>query len=380
MKRIYLDNNATTPLDPAVRTAMAPYLAERFGNPSSAHQEGEIARKAVELARGQVAALLASAPGRLAFTSGGTEANNTAIWSAVAALPDRRHLISSRVEHDSVLQPLFFLRDRFGYEVELLPVDHDGGLDLDRLAAAIRPDTCLVTLMGGNNETGVMWPLPEIGAICRARAVLLHCDGVQLIGKTAVHPKELGLDYLSLASHKLHGPKGIGALWARRRTPLASLIMGSGQENGRRSGTENVPGIVGFGAACELAAAARTEETRVAALRDRLEEGVLAAIEEVRINGRPLPRLPNTSNLSFKGCSAAALIQDLDQRGIAVSAHAACHSGDANASHVLTAMEVPEEYLYGTLRVSLSRYTTEAEVDAFLAALPEVIAKARQVM
>ncbi|MEJ2031843.1 MAG: cysteine desulfurase family protein [Deltaproteobacteria bacterium] len=380
MKRIYLDNNATTPLDPAVREAMAPYLAVRFGNPSSAHLEGEVARDAVELAREKVAALLASAPGRVAFTSGGTEANNTAIWSAVAAFPEKKHLISSRVEHDSVLQPLFFLRDRFGYEVELLPVDGDGGLDLEKLAAAIRPDTCLVTLIGGNNETGVMWPVAEIGALCREREVLFHCDAVQLIGKTAVHPEELAVDYLSLASHKLHGPKGIGALWARRRAPLTSLIMGSGQESGRRSGTENVPGIAGFGAACELAAAARSEETRVAALRDGLEAGVLAAVDEVRINGRALPRLPNTSNLSFRNCSAAALIQDLDQLGFAVSAHAACHSGDSAASHVLIAMEVPEDYLYGTLRVSLSRYTTEAEIDAFLAALPEVIAKSRQVM
>jgi cysteine desulfurase len=380
MPRIYLDNNATTPLDPGVRAAMAPYLAERFGNPSSAHLDGEIARDGVELARAKVAALLGSAPGRVVFTSGGTEANNTAIWSAVAAFPGRRHLVSSQVEHDSVLQPLFFLRDRFGFEVELLPVDRDGGLDLDRLAAAIRPDTCLVSLIGGNNETGVIWPLSEIGALCRQRSVLFHCDAVQLIGKIPLQPEELPIDYLSLAGHKLHGPKGVGVLWARRRAPLTPLVMGSGQESGRRSGTENVPGIVGLGAACELAAAALPDEARVQTLRDRLEAGVLATVDEVLVNGRDLPRLPNTSNMSFKNCSAGALIQDLDQQGIAVSAHAACHSGAANASHVLTAMNVPEDYRYGTLRVSLSRFTTAGDIEAFLAALPEVIAKSRQVM
>nr|MDA8165033.1 aminotransferase class V-fold PLP-dependent enzyme [Desulfobacteraceae bacterium] len=224
------------------------------------------------------------------------------------------------------------------------------------------------------------WPVAEIGALCRERSVLCHCDAVQLAGKVPVHPEELAVDYLSLAGHKLHGPKGVGALWVRQRAPLTSVIMGSGQESGRRSGTENVPGIVGLGAACELAGAALAEEARVAALRDRLEAGVLARMDGVLVNGRALRRLPNTSSLSFKDCSAAALIQDLDQRGIAVSAHAACHSGDANASHVLTAMNVPEDYRYGTLRVSLSRFTTEAEIETSLAVLPEAVAKSRQVM
>jgi cysteine desulfurase len=377
--RIYLDNNATTPVDPAVREAMVPVLTECFGNPSSGHLDGERARQAVEQAREQVAALLASRPERLAFTSGGTEANNTAIWSAVAAFPERRHIISSRVEHDSVLQPLRFLQERFGYQVELLGVDRNGGLDLERLAAAIRPDTLLVSLIGGNNETGVLWPLAEIGAICRARAVLFHCDAVQMIGKMTLHPEELPIDYLAMASHKLHGPKGVGALWAQRTAPVTPLIMGSGQEGGRRSGTENVPGVVGFGKACELAAVALAAgHDWVAALRGKLEEGILATVQDVLINGRALPRLVNTVNASFRGCSAAALIQDFDQRGIAVSAHAACHSGEADASHVLTAMEVPEEYRYGTLRISLSRFNTEAEVDRFLAVLPEVVAKSRQ--
>jgi cysteine desulfurase len=381
MKRIYFDNNATTPVDPVVREAMMPALAEGFGNPSSGHQEGERARRLVEQAREQAAALLASKPERLVFTSGGTEANNTAIWSAVTAFPARRHIISSRVEHDSVLQPLRFLQDRFGYQVELLEVDRDGSLDLRQLAAAIRPETLLVTLIGGNNETGVLWPLAEIGALCRARAVLFHCDAVQMIGKMTLHPEELPIDYLAMASHKLHGPKGVGALWASPGAPVSPLIMGSGQEAGRRSGTENVPGIVGFGKACERAAAHLFEgEGRMTVLRRRLEEGILASIGEVLINGRSQPRLANTVNISFKNCSGAALIQDLDERGIAVSAHAACHSGAADASHVLTAMRVPEEYRYGTLRISLSRFNTDAEVDRFLAVLPEVVTRSRQVM
>jgi cysteine desulfurase len=379
--RTYLDNNATTPVDPAVREAMAPALAEHFGNPSSAHLDGERARQAVELAREKAAALLATRPERLIFTSGGTEANNTAIWSAVAAFPERRHIISSRVEHDSVLQPLSFLKEKFGYQVQLLGVDRDGGLDLDDLTAAIRPDTLLVSLIGANNETGVIWPLAEIGAICRDRSVLFHCDAVQMIGKMTLHPEELAIDYLSMASHKLHGPKGAGALWARRNAPMTPLIMGSGQEGGRRSGTENVPGIIGFGKACELAAAAMTAgHESMASLRRKLEEGIIAGVGEVLINGRALPRLVNTVNVSFRGCSAAALIQDFDQRGIAVSAHAACHSGEADASHVLAAMAVPEEYRYGTLRISLSRFNTEAEVDRFLAILPEVVARSRRGM
>ena len=380
MERIYLDNNATTPLDPAVRQAMAPYLAERFGNPSSAHFFGETARGAVERARQQVAALLGSQSGRVTFTSGGTEANNLALWSAVAAYPERKHLISSQVEHDSVLQPLRFLRERFGYEVDLLPVDSEGGLDLPALRRAIRQDTVLVSLIGANNETGVIWPVAEIGAICREREVLFHCDAVQMIGKISFDTENVPVDYLAVAGHKLHGPKGAGTLWSHRAAPLQPLVIGSGQEGGIRSGTENVPGLVGFGQACELAVAALPEEEHhIRRLRDRLQEGIWAAIADVRLNGGSMPRLPNTLNISFKGCSAAALIQDLDERGVAVSAHAACHSGEADASHVLTAMQVPEEYRYGTLRISLSRFNTEAEIAYLLDILPEVVAKSRRI-
>jgi cysteine desulfurase len=312
------------------------------------------------------------------FTSGGTEANNTAIWSAITAHPDRKHIIASRVEHDSVLRPLRFLQEHFGYEIELLPVEPSGGLDLTQLTAAIRPDTVLVSLMGANNETGVIWPLHEIGAICREKSVLFHCDGVQMIGKEPLDMGTLPIDYLSIAAHKLHGPKGIGGLYAQRTAPLHALIMGAGQENGRRAGTENVAGIVGFGTACELAARYLPDYSRkVGTLRDRLEKSILEKVSDVLVNGLQGPRLANTSNISIKNCAANGIIQELDARSMAISAHSACHSGDLNPSHVLTAMQVPETHLHGTLRISLSRYNTMAEVEAFLAILPKIVEKSR---
>ncbi|MGV1100141.1 cysteine desulfurase family protein [Thiovibrio sp. JS02] len=378
MQTIYFDNNATTPVDPAVREAMAPYLAEHFGNPASGHRFGEAARQGVNAAREQVAALLGCHPGRLVFNSGGSEGNNTAIMSAVRAAPGKKHIISSRVEHGSVLVPLEFLVGQ-GYEVELLPVDQDGGLALADLKKAIRPDTALVTLMGANNETGVIWPIAEIAAICKEKGVLFHCDAIQLAGKAELPVEAWGVDYLSLAGHKLHGPKGVGALYVRRTAPFTPLVMGAGQEDGRRAGTENVAGIVGFGKACERALSLREADLRqVARLRDLLESGIMTAIPEVRINGGGLPRLVNTLNVSFRHASSAGLIQDLDSLGIAVSAHAACQSGDLDPSHVLRAMGLPEEFLHGTLRISLSRHSTEAEVTRLLEVLPGVVARSRQ--
>jgi cysteine desulfurase len=257
-------------------------------------------------------------------------------------------------------------------------VDGAGGLDLAALKKAVRPDTALVSLMAANNETGVVWPVAEIAAICREQGVLCHCDAVQMAGKAALPAEELGVDYLTLAGHKLHGPKGAGALYVRRTAPFTPLLMGSGQEQGRRAGTENVPALVGFGRACQLAAElGPAEHQRLARLRDRLQEGILAGIDGVRVNGGGA-RLVNTLNLSFRHASAAALIQDLDALGIAVSAHAACQSGDLDPSHVLRAMRVPEEYLHGTLRISLSRYSREDEVARFLAVLPGVVARSRQ--
>lgn len=378
MQNIYFDNNASTPLDPTVREAMAPYLAECFGNPSSSHRFGEAARRGLDQAREQVAGLLGCHPGRIVLNSGGTEGNNTAILSAVRANPGKKHIISSQVEHGSVLAPLEFLASQ-GYEVELLGVDEKGGLNLESLKGAIRADTALVSLMGANNETGVIWPVAKIAAICRERGVLFHCDAIQLAGKAVFSVEELGADYLTIAGHKLHGPKGVGALYVARTAPFTPLIRGTGQEDGRRSGTENVSGIVGLGQACALSMGMdEAEHQKLAVLRDRLEAGIVAAIPDVRVNGAASPRLVNTTSVSFKHAASAGLIQDLDAGGIAVSAHAACQSGDLDPSHVLRAMRVPEAFLHGTLRISLSRYNTEAEVAALLALLPEAIARSRQ--
>jgi len=379
MKKIYFDNNATTPLDPAVRKAMLPYLNEYFGNPSSGHRFGEKALEGVNNAREQVASLFNSQSKRIYFTSGGTEANNTAIWSAISAFPEKKHIISSAVEHPSVLKPLDFLQERYGYTIDLLPVSKDGALDLQLLAETIRPDTVLVTLMGANNESGVIWPLAEIGALCRQKNILFHCDAVQLIGKELIDLEMLPVDYLAVAAHKFHGPKGVGALYVRRTAPYTPLIMGAGQEMEHRAGTENVSGIVGLGKACELAAEYMDAETSgVLNLRNSLQERILAEIDEVIVNGVNQPRLTNTLNVSFKNCASGAMVQELDERGIAVSAHSACHSGDLDPSHVLRAMSIPETHIHGTLRISLSRFNTNDEVDLLCKALPGIVAKSRQ--
>lgn len=378
MKRIYLDNNATTPVDPVVQQAMLPCFHEKFGNPASGHRFGEETKIAVEHAREQVAELINCHPDRLIFNSGGSEGNNTAILSAAADFPAKKHIISSRVEHASVLKPLKFLKSK-GYEIELLPVDGEGGLDCDALSAAIRPDTALVSLMAANNETGVIWPIDQISAICMDKNVLFHCDAVQMIGKVKIDLSRLQVDYLTVAAHKLHGPKGVGALYVERTAPLTPLVLGADQENGRRAGTENVPGIVGLGMACELAEIGLADyQSKVAFLRDYLEKSILDNIPDLLINGGQLPRLPNTTNVSFKHCPSVGIIQELDERGIAVSAHSACQSGDLDPSHVLAAMNVPEIYRHGTLRISLSRTSTKAEVDALLALLPAFVAKSRQ--
>ncbi len=378
MTRIYFDNNATTPVAPQVKEAMLPYLEERFGNPSSAHRIGEAASSGVQLAREQVAALLNTSPTRIYFTSGGSEANNMAIFSAADADPQKRHILSSVVEHPSVLQPLAWLADR-GYEIELLEVDSEGRLDRDRLTSAIRTDTALVSLMGANNETGVVWPLLEIGALCRERGVLFHSDVVQMLGKEKIDAASLPVDYLSMAAHKLHGPKGVGALYASRTAPIQPLIHGAGQEKGKRAGTENTAGLAGMGTACELAANHLDDyQTKIAALREHLEAGIKAVDPEALIISQGQQRLTNTVNVCFKYCSSAGLIQELDERGIAVSGHSACQSGDLDPSHVLAAMHVPETHLHGSLRISLSRNNTMPEVTRFLEILPTIVEKTRQ--
>ena len=377
MKKIYFDNNATTPLDPAVREAMLPYLDDRFGNPSSGHRFGEDASEAVDEARRKIAALINGSPSGIIITSGGTESNNMAIHSAVSSSPEKKHLITSQVEHPSVLKPLQHLQSK-GYDLEILPVSEDGGLDLDRLEKAIRPDTALVSLIGANNETGVLWPIQKIGEICRAKSVLFHCDAVQMPHKEDIDIANLPIDYLTLAAHKMHGPKGCGALYAQPHAPLRPLILGAGQERGLRAGTENVAGIVGFAKAAETAKDKLQHSRKaVAGLRDHLENGILEKISGARINGHSQPRLVNTINVSFQNVSAAAVIQDLDERGFAVSAQSACHSGDLDPSHVLTAMNVPDDSIHGTLRISLSRFNTMEETDGFLDLLITLIKKSR---
>jgi len=379
MERIYFDNNATTPLEPEVREAMLPYLGERFGNPSSGHRFGEQALAGINNARDQVASLLNCPPKRIFFTSGGTEANNTAIWSAIAAFPEKKHIVTSVVEHASILKPLEFLQQRFGYTIELLPVSRDGALDLQQLAESIRPDTVLVTLMGANNESGVIWPLEEIGALCQDKKVLFLCDAVQLVGKEPVNLETLQVDYLPVAAHKLHGPKGSGALYVRRTAPFTKLMMGARQEMDHRAGTENVAGIVGLGQACDLAEKyLKSGKSEVFNLRNRLQKRILQEIDDAIVNGANQHRLKNTLNVSFKNCASGAIVQELDERGLAVSAHSACHSGDLDPSHVLRAMGVPETHIHGTLRISLSRFNTSREVDIFCETLPGIVDKSRQ--
>ena len=379
MERIYFDNNATTPLDPAVREAMLPYLGEYFGNPSSGHRFGEQALAGINNAREQVSSLFKCPPKRIFFTSGGTEANSTAIWSAITAFPEKKHIVTSVVEHASISKPLEFLQQRFGYTIELLPVSQDGSLDLQQLTESIRPDTVLVTLMGANNESGVIWALEKIGELCREKKVLFLCDAVQLVGKELLNLETLPVDYLSIAAHKLHGPKGSGALYVKRTAPFAKLIMGASQEMDHRAGTENVSGIVGLGQACESAQKyLASGKSQVLNLRNKMQERILQDVEDAIVNGAGQPRLPNTLNVSFKNCASGAMVQELDERSIAVSAHSACHSGDLDPSHVLRAMAVPETHIHGTLRISLSRFNTSREVDIFCEILPGIVAKSRQ--
>ncbi len=377
MAIIYLDNNATTRVDPAVFEAMAPYLTELYGNPSSMHTFGGQVGKAVTAAREQVAALIGCQPGEVVFTSCGTEGDNTAIRSALEAQPEKRHLVTTKVEHPAVLNLANHLVKK-GYHLTTLGVDSQGQLDLDELKASLRDDTALVSVMYANNETGTVFPLPAIADLVKSRGILLHTDAVQAVGKLPIDLKTLPVDFLVLSGHKLHGPKGVGALYVRRGTPFRPSLIGGHQEGGRRGGTENVPGIVALGKACEMARVHLPEEnTRVKALRDRLEAGLLAAVPDTLLNGHPTDRLPNTVSLSFKFVEGEAILLLLDQLGICASSGSACTSGSLEPSHVLRAMGVPFTYAHGSIRFSLSRFTTEAEVDAVVAGVPGIIARLR---
>lgn len=373
----YFDNNATTRVAPEVVAAMMPFFTDLWGNASSAYSFGNQVVKDLDLAREQVAALIGADPREIVFTSCGTESSNTAIHSALVTQPGKRHVLTTAVEHSANIKYCEFLKRR-GYDVTFLPVESDGSLDLHLLEKSIRPDTAIVSVMWANNETGVLFPLEEIAAICRSKGVLYHTDAVQVPGKLKVDVDELGVDFLSLSAHKLHAPKGVGLLYCRYTAPYHGYLLGGGQEKARRGGTENVPYIVGFGRAAELALASiHDENTRIRALRDRLEQTLLATIPDTSRNGGRDARLPNTSNLAFAGCEAEAILLLLDREGICVSSGSACTTGSLAPSHVLTAMGLTPARAKSSVRFSLGIYNTAEEVDCLLEKLPPIIARVR---
>jgi cysteine desulfurase len=372
---IYLDNNATTPIAPEAFAAMEPWLRSGYGNPSSAYSLGRQAAAALDTARSQVASLAGSQPAEILFTSCGTESINTAIHSALALDPDKRHIVTSAVEHSATIKLCEFLARR-GYEITWLPVDAAGRLDLAQFEKSLRSDTAIATLLWANNETGVLFPIEEIAAIARAKKTVLHIDAVQAFGKIPLSLEGMGIHFMSFSGHKIQAPKGVGALYASRRIRFTPLLRGS-QEDGRRGGTQNVASIVAFGAAAELAASHIHESATLAALRDRLESSLLAAIPGSTVNGAGAPRLPNTSNISFEGIQSDNALLMLDERGICCSAGSACTTGSVHASHVLKAMGLPEDRARASLRFSLGRQTTESEIARACETIPAVISKLR---
>ena len=374
---VYLDNNATTRVAPEVVEAMLPCLTEHWGNPSSAYELANLPAHMIEEARSKVAALIGANPRHVIFTSCGTESNNTAIQSALHCQPTKRHIITSLVEHSANIK-LCSLLEKRGYETTYLPVDLDGGIDLCELQDAIRPDTAIISLMWANNETGVVFPIEELAAICRSHGVLFHTDAVQAAGKLPIDVQKLGIDFLSLSAHKLRAPKGIGLLYARPGAPFEPYIIGGRQERGQRGGTENVANMVAFGKAAELALEHLDDEnTRVRSLRDRLENCILQAIPKSVRNGGGEPRLPNTSNIGFNGVEAEAILLLLDREGICASSGSACTTGSIEPSHVLQAMGVPLSRSKGSVRFSLGRDNTESDVDLVLEKIPAIVSRLR---
>ena len=375
---VYLDNNATTQLDPAVIEEMLPFLTTYYGNPSSGYGFATMARKASNLARERLAALLGCEPTEIVFTSGGTESNNAAINSTRRLETCGEHVITSAVEHSAVLRPCQDLAKR-GCHVTFLGVDRHGNLELGELEAAIRPETVLVSIMWANNETGVIFPTEKIAEICREKGVLFHTDAVQATGKIPMCLRDTAINFLSLSAHKFHGPKGVGALYVSRGTRFNPLIAGGGQENGRRGGTENVASIVGLGKAAELALKYLTEGTcNIRSMRDRFEKCVLETSSGVSVNGAEAARLSNTSSVSFEGIESAAALLLLDRQGICCSAGSACRTGSQEASHVLRAMNPSADGARRSLRFSFGRFNTEAQIDRAIEVVPRVIEKLRE--
>jgi len=373
MNTIYLDNNATTQIAPEVLKEMFPYLRDFYGNPSSMHTFGGQLHKKIEEARERVAQLLGAEPEEIIFTSCGTESDNTAIMSAAESFPQKRHIITTRVEHPAVLSFCKHLA-RKGYRITFLPVNNQGRLNIDDLVKVIGDDTALVSIMFANNEIGNIFPVHEIGEIVRDRKVLFHTDAVQAVGKIPIDTKKLPVDLLSLSGHKLHAPKGIGALYVRKKTRFHPYLIGGHQEKGRRAGTENVASIIALGKACELAMKDLEKESAyLSRLRDKLEQALLKSSSDTRINGDATSRLPNTSNISFEYVEGEAILLRLNEYGICASSGSACTSGSLEPSHVLRAIGVPFTAIHGSIRFSLSRYNTEEEIDKVIEIVPGII-------
>lgn len=378
MMEVYLDNNATTKVDEAVFAEMRPYFCELYGNPSSMHFFGGQVQKKVDEARSRVAALLGAQPEEIIFTACGTESDNTAINSALQTFPERRHIITTRVEHPAVLTMCRNL-GKHGYRVTELNVDSEGRLDLNELKSAIDADTAIVSIMYANNETGVVFPVEEIGTIVKDKGVLFHTDAVQAVGKIPLDMARSTIDMLSLSGHKLHAPKGIGVLYLRKGVPFRPFLVGGHQEKNRRAGTESTASIIALGKACELAGEFMEDEnTRVRAMRDRLEKELLSRIPNARVNGGKADRLPNTLSIAFEYVEGEAILLLLSEKGICASSGSACTSGSLEPSHVLRAMGVPFTCAHGSIRFSLSRFTTNEEIDLVIRELPPIVRRLRE--
>ncbi len=375
---VYVDNNATSMVAPEVFKAMQPFLTEEYGNPSSMHTFGGKIHRNIEAARESVARLIgANEPSEIIFTSCGTESDNAAIIGTLRSYPEKKHIITTKVEHQAVLGLCKYL-ETVGYSVTYLSVDSEGMLDLNELKSSIDDNTAIISIMYANNETGVIFPIEEIAEIARTREIVFHTDAVQATGKIPFKLTELPVDYLSLSGHKLHAPKGVGALYVRKGTKFTPFLIGGHQEHGRRAGTENVASIVGLGVACELAMrAVKEENTRIKELRDRLESAIIKKISNARVNGSLDKRLPNTTNIGFEFVEGEAILLMLDEKGIAASSGSACTSGSLTPSHVLRAMGIPFTFIQGSIRFSLSRYNTDKDIDHIIEHLPRIIERLR---
>ena len=378
MNVIYVDNNATTQVAPEVMEEMLPYFNEHYGNPSSMHTFGGMVEHKIVEARERLAEFLGASPEEIIFTSCGTESDSTAIRAAILSNPDKKHILTSRVEHPAV-KNLFEYLSKNGYRVTFVPVDRKGRLDLDYLYKNLSEDTAIVSIMWANNESGVIFPIEEIGTVLKEKGIVFHTDAVQMVGKIPIDLKKVDVDMLSLSGHKLHGPKGVGALYVRKGTKYSPFLIGGHQEKGRRGGTENVASIIGLGKAGELAAANLLDENiRVKRLRDKLEAELLNRIPNSIVNGDIENRLPNTTSIAFEYVEGEAILLMMDEYGICASSGSACTSGSLEPSHVLRAMGVPFTAAHGSIRFSLSIYNTEEEIDFIIEKLPPIIARLRE--